>query len=81
MEEKKTLDLQSMTPKELCELYNEEKFRSEIIDEFKRRKISVVNIQRSAGSGSPIKIWYNGKGNNIEVYGRHFFEGTDLLQW
>lgn len=81
MEEKTTLDLQSMTPKELCELYNEGKCKSEIIDEFRKRKISVVNIQRSVGSGSPIKIWYNEKGNRIEVSGRHFFEGTNLLQW
>ncbi len=75
----------------LCELFNADEEvqkkvgikRWDIINEFIARKISVVNIQRAAGSmcGRRMRIWYNETRNCIEVKGYAIFEGTDLLQW
>lgn len=83
------IDLTKLKAEQLCEMFNDKDDsldengirRDDIIHEFKNRKISVVNIQRAAGSGRKLQIWYNRSRNCIEVYGRHFYEGTDLLQW
>lgn len=83
----KTIDLTRIDADQLCEMFNEgddilkEKgtSRSDIIMEFRNRKIATVNIQRA--SGRIKRIWYNSDKNCIEVHGRCFFEGTDLLQW
>lgn len=88
---KKAIVLADMNVKQLCDLFNDsdnicEEYgisSNDIIHEFINRKISTVNIQRASGSapGKKMRIWYNDSRNCIEVYGRNFFEGTDLLQW
>lgn len=80
------IDLKKLSAEQLCDLFNDETAQVkhwDIIQEFINRKISTVNIQRASGSmnGRPMRIWYNEGRNCIEVRGRVFFEGTDLLQW
>lgn len=80
------IDLKKLSAEQLCDLFNDETAQVkhwDIIQEFIDRKISTVNIQRASGSmnGRPMRIWYNEGRNCIEVRGRVFFEGTDLLQW
>lgn len=80
------IDLKKLSAEQLCDLFNDETAQVkhwDIIQEFIDRKISTVNIQRASGSmnGRPMRIWYNEGRNCIEVCGRVFFEGTDLLQW
>ena len=80
------IDLKKLSADQLCDLFNDETSHVDhwdIIHEFIDRKISTVNIQRASGSmnGRPMRIWYNEGRNCIEVRGRVFFEGTDLLQW
>ncbi len=79
------IDLKKLSAEQLCDLFNDETAQVkhwDIIQEFIDRKISTVNIQRASGSmnGRPMRIWYNEGRNCIEVRGRVFFEGTDLLQ-
>lgn len=71
------IDLKKLSAEQLCDLFNDETAQVkhwDIIQEF---------IQRASGSmnGRPMRIWYNEGRNCIEVRGRVFFEGTDLLQW
>ena len=80
------IDLKKLSADQLCDLFNDETSHVDhwdIIHEFIDRKISTVNIQRASGSmrGRSMRIWYNEERNCIEVRGRAFFEGTDLLQW
>lgn len=80
------IDLKKLSADQLCDLFNDETSHVDhwdIIHEFIDRKISTVNIQRASGSmrGRSMRIWYNEERNCIEVRGRVFFEGTDLLQW
>ncbi len=80
------IDLKKLSAEQLCDLFNDETAQVkhwDIIQEFIDRKISTVNIQRASGcmNGRPMRIWYNEGWNCIEVRGRVFFEGTDLLQW
>lgn len=88
---KETIILKEISVEQLCDLFNDSGdilkehgiTEDDIIQEFKKRKISTVNIQRASGdrSGKKMRIWYNSSRNCIEVRGRNFFEGTDLLQW
>lgn len=83
------IDLTKIDAEQLCEIFNGKDNFSQnidtkyIINEFISRKISVVNIQRAYGStsGKKMQIWYNRERNCIEVSGRCFFEGTNLLKW